>query len=121
MKLGIGGVAPDQLQRLVTLEQRAHRPLGGEAKRAAEVAVLDQGQAGSSGIENMIARTDRGQLGDGGQLCGDQRGTSYASCRPTRGSHLCEGTHGRPRYAGREAWVRRMQEPPSRASNVPIS
>ena len=59
MKLGIGKVAPDQPQRLVALEQRTHRPLGGEAERATEVSVLDQGQLRLVRPKLVIALFDR--------------------------------------------------------------
>src|SRR5207244_10533042 len=46
VKLGIRKVAPDQPQGLVAIQQRHHRTARGEAVRATEVSVSDQGKLG---------------------------------------------------------------------------
>ena len=46
MELWIGKVAPNQAEPVEAIEQRHHRTTRGEAERAAEVPVLDQGELG---------------------------------------------------------------------------
>ena len=79
MKLGIGEVSPDEAQCVEAIEERHHRPAGGEAEPAPEVPVLDQSQLGRVGADDVIAVSERGQ-------CAGGRGSHpiYVTQRPAR-------------------------------------
>ena len=65
MELGVGKMAPDEAKTVKAIEQRLHRSSGGEAVRTAEVAVLDQGQLGVVGADDVIVLSDRRQRARG--------------------------------------------------------
>src|SRR4051794_33800645 len=62
MELRVRQVAPDEPQRVIALEQRLNRALGGEAVWTAEIAVFDQRHSRPVGPEHMVALPDRRQL-----------------------------------------------------------
>src|SRR5205809_7818754 len=58
-------MSPDEAQRVEAIQERHHRPAGGEAEPTPEVPVLDQRQPGGIGAGDMIAVSDRGQCAGG--------------------------------------------------------
>src|SRR4051794_14176674 len=65
MELGVWKVSPDEANAIEAIEEGFHRPAGGEAERAPEVSVLDQGQPRRVGPRDVIAVCDRGQRAGG--------------------------------------------------------
>src|SRR4051794_14691178 len=80
MQLDVGEVSPDEAQLVEAIQERDHRPAGGEAVPAPEVPVLDQRQLGRVGADHVIAVSERSQ-------CADGRGShpTYVTQRPARG------------------------------------
>lgn len=65
MQLRVWKMSPDEAQGVEAIQERHHRPAGGEAEPTPEVPVLDQRQPGRVGAGDMIAVSDRGQCAGG--------------------------------------------------------
>src|SRR5437773_1040955 len=68
MQLRIGQVAPNEAERIEAIEQRHHRTMRSETEPAGEVPVLDEGECGRRGADDVVALVDLHKRSCGG--CG---------------------------------------------------
>src|ERR687897_598552 len=83
MQVGVWKVSPDKAKGVEAIQEGLHRPAGGEAERATEVAILDERQLRRMGPGDVIAVSDRGQ-------CAGRRGGHpvHVSLRSTEVSRV---------------------------------
>ena len=76
-------MSPDKAKGVEAIQERLHRPAGGEAERTPEVPILDERQPRRVGPGDVIAVSDRGE-------CAGRRGSHpvYVSLRSTEVSRV---------------------------------